>query len=55
MDTSVGENSLNAQSIFLGLPGGIGDLVLLSPIVEELKRQNPTAKIIFGVGDVPFR
>ena len=47
--------SQEVKQIFLGLPGGIGDLVIITPILEELKKKNPQAKIIFGVGDVPFR
>jgi heptosyltransferase-2 len=43
------------KKIFMGLPGGIGDLILVSPIIKEVKRKFPEAKITFGVGGVPFR
>lgn len=39
----------------MGLPGGIGDLILVSPIIKEIKKNFPSAKITFGVGNPPFR
>jgi len=39
----------------MGLPGGIGDLILVSPIIKEVKRKFPEAIITFGVGNIPFR
>ncbi|PIQ96948.1 MAG: hypothetical protein COV67_06855 [Nitrospinae bacterium CG11_big_fil_rev_8_21_14_0_20_56_8] len=42
------------QTIFLGLIGGVGDLVLAAPCVEALKKKFPGVKITFGVGDTIF-
>ncbi|MBT4259381.1 MAG: hypothetical protein HOD90_05650, partial [Nitrospina sp.] len=39
----------NPKSIFIGLIGGVGDLVLATPSVAALKKRYPSAKINFGV------
>lgn len=44
----------NPKSIFLGLIGGVGDLVSAAPSVAALKMKYPQAKITFGVGDGIF-
>ncbi len=44
----------NPRSIFIGLIGGVGDLVLAAPSVVALKEKYPSAKIHFGVGDGIF-
>ena len=38
------------NSIFVGLIGGVGDLISAAPSIAALKRKYPDAKIIFGVG-----
>jgi ADP-heptose:LPS heptosyltransferase len=38
------------SSIFVGLIGGVGDLVSAAPSIAALKRKYPGAKISFGVG-----
>jgi ADP-heptose:LPS heptosyltransferase len=48
-------NEQNVKKIFMGLPGGIGDLILVSPIIKEIKKKFPESKITFGVGNAPFR
>jgi ADP-heptose:LPS heptosyltransferase len=40
----------NPGSIFIGLIGGVGDLVLAAPSVVALKEKFPSATIRFGVG-----
>lgn len=40
----------NPRSIFIGLIGGVGDLVSAAPSVVALKKKYPSAKISFGVG-----
>ena len=40
----------NPKSIFIGLVGGVGDLVSAAPSVVALKRKYPKARITFGVG-----
>lgn len=42
------------NAIFIGLIGGVGDLVLAAASVAELKRKHPDARICFGVGGPPF-
>ena len=42
------------NSIFIGLIGGVGDLISAAPSVAALKRKYPDAKINFGVGDGIF-
>ena len=42
------------NSIFIGLIGGVGDLIAAAPSVAALKKKYPKAKIIFGVGDGIF-
>jgi len=44
----------NPRSIFVGLIGGVGDLVLAAPSITALKEKFPDAKIRFGVGDGIF-
>jgi ADP-heptose:LPS heptosyltransferase len=44
----------NPQSIFIGMIGGVGDLVLASPSVTALHNKFPHAQICFGVGPHPF-
>ena len=44
----------NPKSIFIGLIGGVGDLVSAAPSVVALKKKYPSAKISFGVGDGIF-
>ena len=44
----------NPKSIFIGLIGGVGDLIATAPSVAALKEKYPKAKIIFGVGDGIF-
>ncbi len=44
----------NPRSIFIGLIGGVGDLVSAAPSVVALKKKYPSAKISFGVGDGIF-
>jgi len=44
----------NPKSIFIGLIGGVGDLIAAAPSVAALKEKYPKAKIIFGVGDGIF-
>ena len=38
------------NSIFVGLIGGVGDLIFAAPSIAALKRKYPDAKISFGVG-----
>ena len=38
------------SSIFVGLIGGVGDLISAAPSIAALKRKYPDAKISFGVG-----
>jgi ADP-heptose:LPS heptosyltransferase len=40
----------NPNSIFIGLVGGVGDLISAAPSVAALKRKYPEARITFGVG-----
>jgi ADP-heptose:LPS heptosyltransferase len=40
----------NPKSIFIGLVGGVGDLISAAPSVAALKRKYPEARITFGVG-----
>ena len=40
----------NPKSIFMGLVGGVGDLISAAPSVAALKRKYPEARITFGVG-----
>ena len=40
----------NPKSIFMGLVGGVGDLIAAAPSVAALKKKYPEAKITFGVG-----
>ena len=47
-------NCKNPKSIFIGLIGGVGDLIATAPSVVALKEKYPKAKIIFGVGDGIF-
>jgi ADP-heptose:LPS heptosyltransferase len=44
----------NPKSIFVGLIGGVGDLIVAAPSVAALKRKYPEAKLTFGVGDGIF-
>ena len=44
----------NPKSIFVGLIGGVGDLIVAAPSVAALKRKYPKAKLTFGVGDEIF-
>ena len=44
----------NPKSIFVGLIGGVGDLITAAPSVAALKRKYPKAKLTFGVGDGIF-
>ena len=44
----------NPKSIFIGLIGGVGDLISTAPSVVALKKKYPDAKISFGVGDGIF-
>ena len=44
----------NPRSIFIGLIGGVGDLIAAAPSVAALKKKYPNAKINFGVGDGIF-
>jgi ADP-heptose:LPS heptosyltransferase len=44
----------NPKSIFVGLIGGVGDLIVAAPSVAALKRKYPKAKLTFGVGDGIF-
>ena len=44
----------NPKSIFIGLIGGVGDLVAAAPSVAALKKKYPEATITFGVGDGIF-
>ncbi|MEE2987220.1 MAG: hypothetical protein VX667_05475, partial [Nitrospinota bacterium] len=44
----------NPKSIFVGLMGGVGDLVLAAPSVAALKHKFPDADICFGVGESIF-
>ncbi|MBI4383678.1 MAG: glycosyltransferase family 9 protein [Nitrospinae bacterium] len=46
--------SFPPKNIFVGLIGGVGDLVLAAPSVAELKKKFPEASICFGVGPPPF-
>jgi hypothetical protein len=43
----------NPKSIFVGLIGGVGDLIVAVPSVAALKKY-PEAKLHFGVGDGIF-
>ena len=47
-------SSSNPTSIYIGLIGGVGDLVLVAPSVAALKKKFPHAKICFGVGGSIF-
>ena len=38
----------------MGLPGGIGDLIMISPIIRNIRKNFPKAEITFGVGGNPF-
>jgi len=40
----------NPKSIFIGLVGGVGDLISAAPSVAALKKKYPEATITFGVG-----
>ena len=40
----------NPKSIFIGLVGGVGDLISAAPSVAALKKKYPEARITFGVG-----
>ena len=42
------------SSIFIGLIGGVGDLIAAAPSVVALRKKYPDAKITFGVGDGIF-
>lgn len=42
------------NAIFIGLIGGVGDLVLVAASVAALKKKHPDARICFGVGAPPF-
>ena len=42
------------SSIFIGLMGGVGDLISAAPSVVALKKKYPDAQITFGVGDGIF-
>ena len=42
------------NSIFVGLIGGVGDLISAAPSIAALKRKYPDAKISFGVGSDIF-
>jgi len=42
------------NSIFIGLIGGVGDLISAAPSVVALKKKYPDAQITFGVGDGIF-
>ena len=42
------------NSIFIGLIGGVGDLISAAPSVVALKKKYPGAQISFGVGDGIF-
>ncbi|MEE9258056.1 MAG: glycosyltransferase family 9 protein [Nitrospinaceae bacterium] len=42
------------RSIFVGLIGGVGDLVLAAPSIAALKKKYPQASLCFGVGDAIF-
>jgi len=42
------------KSIYIGLIGGVGDLVLAAPSVAALKKKFPHAKLCFGVGGSIF-
>ena len=44
----------NPKTIFVGLIGGVGDLLAAAPSVAALKRKYPKAKLTFGVGDGIF-
>ena len=44
----------NPRSIFLGLIGGVGDLIAAAPSVAALRKKHPEARITFGVGDGIF-
>jgi ADP-heptose:LPS heptosyltransferase len=44
----------NPKSIFVGLIGGVGDLILAAPSVAALKKKYPKTKLTFGVGDGIF-
>ena len=44
----------NPKSIFVGLIGGVGDLLAAAPSVAALKTRYPEAKLTFGVGDGIF-
>jgi len=44
----------NPKSIFVGLIGGVGDLIAAAPSVAALKNKYPKAKLYFGVGDGIF-
>ncbi|QPJ65198.1 MAG: glycosyltransferase family 9 protein [Candidatus Nitrohelix vancouverensis] len=45
----------NPKSIFIGLIGGVGDLVCAAPSVTALKKKFPDATIRFGVGNSFFK
>ena len=40
----------NIKTIYIGLIGGLGDLVLAAPAVAALKKKYPDSKICFGIG-----
>jgi ADP-heptose:LPS heptosyltransferase len=42
------------NSIFIGLIGGVGDLISAAPSVVALKKKYPDTQITFGVGDGIF-
>ena len=42
------------KTIYVGLIGGLGDLVLASPAVAALKNKYPDSSLCFGIGKEPY-
>ena len=42
------------KTIYVGLLGGLGDLVLAAPAVAALKKKYPDSNLCFGIGKEPY-
>lgn len=46
--------SKKIKTIYIGLLGGLGDLVLAAPVVATVKKKYPDSHLCFGIGKEPF-